>query len=65
MLEGLKQMTGRDQTPFVYIGHKYIGGHDHILAMNVSGYLGEVVKTIQEFERESDDIWYDSAPRSF
>lgn len=65
MEEALKQLTGRWQTPYVYIGHKYIGGHDHILTMNVSGYLGEIVKTINEFERDSDDVWRDSAPRSF
>lgn len=65
MNESLRQMTGRDATPYVYIGHKYIGGHEHILTMNVSGYLGEVVKTIQEFERDPSDMYYDSAPRSY
>lgn len=64
MAEALKQITGCWNTPYVYLGHKYIGGHDHIVTMNLSGYLGNVIQAIEDFERDEDDVWYEPNPRS-
>ena len=42
MMEAITHMTGRTQVPCIYIDGKFIGGHDHILAMNLDGHLGQV-----------------------
>ena len=41
MMEGIKHMTGRTQVPCIYIDGKFVGGQDHIFAMNLDGHLGQ------------------------
>lgn len=46
MMDAITHMTGRTQVPCIYIDGKFIGGHDHILAMNLDGHLGQLLDDI-------------------
>lgn len=46
MMEAITHMTGRDQVPCIYIDGKFVGGQDHIMAMNLDGYLGRLLKEV-------------------
>ena len=46
MMEAITHMTGRSQVPCIYIDGKFVGGHDHIIAMNLDGYLGKLLQDI-------------------
>jgi len=61
MMESITLMTGRSQVPCIYIDGKFVGGHDHIVAMNVEGYLGKMLEEIGAIPydrmRELKKIW--------
>lgn len=46
VMSAINHMTGHTIVPVIYIDGGYIGGHDHILAMNMDGYLGEILEHV-------------------
>jgi len=46
MMEAITHMTGRSQVPCIYMDGKFIGGHDHVFAMNIEGTLGKILEDI-------------------
>jgi glutaredoxin len=46
MMEAITHMTGRSQVPCIYMDGKFVGGHDHIFAMNIEGTLGRILEDI-------------------
>jgi len=46
MMEAITHMTGRSQVPCIYMDGKFVGGHDHIFAMNIEGTLGKILEDI-------------------
>eukprot|EP00586_Coscinodiscus_wailesii_P009563 CAMPEP_0172502638 /NCGR_PEP_ID=MMETSP1066-20121228/161598_1 /TAXON_ID=671091 /ORGANISM="Coscinodiscus wailesii, Strain CCMP2513" /LENGTH=133 /DNA_ID=CAMNT_0013277959 /DNA_START=314 /DNA_END=715 /DNA_ORIENTATION=- len=46
VMTAIKHMTGHSVAPVIYIDGSYVGGHDHILAMNLDGYLGELLEHV-------------------
>jgi len=61
MMEAITQMTGRSQVPCIYMDGKFIGGHDHIFAMNLDGQLGRILEKIGAIPydrmRDLKNIW--------
>ena len=61
MMEAITHMTGRSQVPCIYMDGKFVGGHDHIFAMNIEGTLGRILEDIGAIPydrmRDLKQIW--------
>jgi len=49
MMQSITVTTGRRTAPVIYVNKSFLGGIDHLIAMNANGYLYELLKDVGAF----------------